>query len=116
MIRFRQWKFITYSGFDGSDILYDLEHDLQERKNVIDQYPAIAAVLRQKAREYKSYDEIMIHERWVMKQLRILRKCDFDDPEERWICPDIPVLKHPVRRKKPFEPTPWAVQMRKKLD
>lgn len=115
MVRYGKWKFITYSGFAGEDILFDCENDPAERENVIEKYPEIAETLRAKTREYKDYDRVMEHERWVMKQLRFLAKCDYDDPEERWQCPEIPVLENPVQRKKPFEVTPWAVQMRKKL-
>lgn len=116
MVRWKQWKFITYSGFEEDDILFDCENDPQERSNVIGRHPGIAQLLRKKTEEYKSYDSVMEHERWVMQQLRILMKCDYDDTEERWQCPDIPVLENPVQRKLPFEVTPWAKQMMGKLN
>jgi len=56
----------------------------------------------------KDYDTVMQHENWVMEQLKLLIRCNYDDTGERWQCP--------VRRKVPFSVTPWAVQFRKKLE
>ena len=72
--------------------------------------------MKVKTEEYKDYDTVMTHENWVMEQLKILMKCNYDDEQERWSCPEIPVIENPVARKIPFEPTPWAVAMRKKLE
>ncbi|MFT4104459.1 MAG: sulfatase-like hydrolase/transferase [Lacrimispora sp.] len=115
MVRYRNWKFTTYSGFEGKDQLFDCKADPHERCNVIGKYPEIAGRLKAKTEEYKDYDTIMIHENWLMNQLRILTKCNYDDQEERWPCPEIPMVENPVQRKAPFEPTPWAAAMRKKL-
>jgi len=116
LVRFKQWKYFSYSGFPEHDVLYDLEKDSNEEHNVIDRFPEIAEKLRQKADSYKSYDEVMEHENWVMRQLRILMKCDYDNPDERWIPSGLKELDNPVKSKKPFQPTPWAVQMRKRLN
>ena len=115
MVRYRNWKFTTYSGFEGKDQLFDCKADPHERCNVIGKYPEIAGRLKAKTEEYKDYDTIMIHENWLMNQLRILTKCNYDDQEERWPCPEIPMVENPVQRKAPFEPTPWAAAMKKKL-
>lgn len=116
MIRYKNWKFFTYSGFPGEDVLFDLAADPGERENVIAEHPEVAEKMRGCASSYKSYEEIMVHEDWVVKQLRLLMQCDFDDTKERWQCPpDLPVVEHPVQRKAPFSPTPWAKHMRKKI-
>jgi choline-sulfatase len=116
MVRYQNWKFITYYGFEESDQLFDCVQDSRERINVIENYPDIARLLKVKTEEYKDYDTVMTHENWVMEQLKILMKCNYDDEQERWSCPEIPVIENPVARKIPFEPTPWAVAMRKKLE
>lgn len=115
MVRYKNWKFITYSGFQGEDQLFDCEKDPGERINVIKEQPEVAGLLKTKTEEYKDYDTLMIHENWVMEQLKVLMKCNYDDDRERWSCPDLPVLTDPVARKAPFEPTPWGVEMKKKL-
>lgn len=115
MVRWKEWKFFTFSGFPDSDVLLDCQSDPLEERNLIGEHPDVAQRLREKADSLQSYDQVMVHERWVMDQLRTLMKCDFDDPNERWIPPELPELEHPIQRKVPFSPTPWAVQMRKKL-
>lgn len=115
MVRWKEWKFFTFSGFPDSDVLLNSQNDPLEEHNLIGEHPDVAQKLREKADSFKSYDEVMVHERWVMDQLKTLMKCDFDDPNERWIPPELPELEHPIQRKVPFSPTPWAVQMRKKL-
>ena len=115
MVRWKDWKFFTFSGFPDADVLLDAKNDPLEEHNLIGSHPEIVKKLKEKADSFKSYDEVMIHERWVMDQLRTLMKCDYDDPNERWIPPELPELEHPIQRKVPFSPTPWAVQMMKKL-
>ena len=115
MVRWRNWKFITYSGFPGEDLLFDMEKDPGELENVIARHPETAASLRREAERYKSYDQVMEHERWVLRQLRVLMACDYEDPEEHWQCPDLSLVGNPVRRKEPFQPTPWVRTMRKAI-
>jgi len=115
MVRWRDWKFFTFSGFPDADVLLDTKNDPLEEHNLIGSYPEIARKLKEKADSFKSYDQVMVHEHWVMSQLRTLIQCDFDDPNERWVPPELPELEHPIQRKVPFSPTPWAVQMMKKL-
>lgn len=116
MVRWGEWKYFTYSGFPEDDVLYDLKHDPNEELNVINKYPDVARKLRQEADSYKSYDEVMVHENWVMQQLRILMKCNYDNPDERWIPPvDLKKVENPVKRKMPFEPTPWVKHMISRL-
>lgn len=115
MVRYQQWKFITYSGFEGEDMLFDLHSDPEERKNVIGEHPEIAKMLQGETLKYKTYDQVMEHERWLIKQLRILMKCPYEDEEEHWQCPPIPMPESPVSRKEPFKPTAWAPLMRKTI-
>lgn len=116
MVQWKQWKWFAYSGLEEEERLYNMDADPGELSNVIGQYPEIAACLKSYARQYKSYDEVMIHERWVMDQLKILMQCHYDDPRERWQCPNnLEELEAPVCTKKEVGPTPWAVQMFKKL-
>lgn len=117
MVRWNQWKYLTYTGFEDNDMLFNCEQDPEEQLNVITKYPEIAENLRSELAVLKSYDEIMVHENWVIKQLRFLMKCDFDDTTERWQCPsDLETVANPVKSKKPFEMTKWAVRLRAKIE
>ena len=57
----------------------------------------------------------MEHERWVLRQLRVLMACDYEDTKEHWQCPALPMVENPVKRKEPFQPTPWVKTMRKAI-
>ena len=115
MVRWKQWKYITYSGFEEADQLFDLENDPQETENVIEKYPEIAEKLLAKTREYKDYDTVMEYESWLMDQLRILMKCSYDDTQERWVCPELDLPEELVTRKQPFAPTPWVKELFRQL-
>lgn len=116
MCRYKNWKYITYSGFLGQDILFDIASDPEERTNVLTEHPDIVSLLMQGLAGLKDYDTVMQHENWVMEQLKLLIRCNYDDAKERWRCPVLPELENPVRRKTPFHVTPWAIQLRKKLE
>ena len=116
MVRWKDWKYFVYSGLEDDPHLYRCSLDPNEEHNVAAQYPDVAARLKAFADRYRSYDEVMVHERWAMRQLKILRNCNFDDPQERWQCPELPELEHPVCTKKNFGPTPWVIQMKKMLE
>lgn len=115
MVQWRNWKYFAYTGFAGQEFLFDCDADPAEQHNSIREQPELAARLRAKAAEYKSYDQIMVHERWVMQQLRLLFNCRFDDNRERWQCPPLPELENPVCSKREPGPTPWVVQMRRMI-
>lgn len=115
MVRWRDWKYFAYSGFP-EEALFHCKADPEERENVVSQYPEIAAHMRQALEGLKSYDEVMVHENWVVSQLRLLMGCDFEDTGEHWQCPeDMEVLEHPIQSKRPFRPTAWAPLMRKRI-
>lgn len=115
MVRWRDWKYITYSGFPGGDLLFDVKRDPGELENIIARYPEVAARMRTEAAKYKSYDQVMEHERWVLQQLRILMACDYEDKEEHWQCPELPEVEASIRREAPFQPTPWVKSMRRAI-
>ncbi len=79
MVRWKNWKFVTYSGFSGEDLLFDMEKGPGELENVIARHPDTAACLRKEAEKYRSYEQVMEHERWVLRQLRVLMACDYED-------------------------------------
>ena len=115
MVQWKNWKWFAYSGLEGDARLYNMDADPGELSNVIEQYPQIAAYLQSHASQYKSYDEVMIHECWVMEQLKILMQCHYDDPQERWQCPnDLEELEEPICTRKNVGPTEWVIQMFKK--
>ncbi len=45
MAKWKQYKYITFSGFEGEDQLFDLEQDPMETTNRIQDYPEIAQTL-----------------------------------------------------------------------
>ncbi len=116
MVRWKDWKYYVYSGIEEDPHLYQCSTDPNEENNVANQYPEVAERLKAFADSFQSYEEIMVHERWAMRQLKILQKCNYDDPNERWQCPELPELEHPVCSRKNFGPTPWVIQMRKHLE
>ena len=117
LVRKGDWKYFTYSGFENDDKLYNLKSDPGEHHDLLSEKPELAEELRNALVGLKGYDEVMEHENWVMEQLRLTRKCSYDNTDERWVAPpDLEELDEPIRSKRPFAPTPWAVQMRKKLE
>lgn len=116
MVRWHNWKFFTYSGFEEADCLFDMEADPDERHNVIAEHPDVAEQMRSAYAGLKTYDQVMEHENWVVSQLRLLLGCNFEDIEEHWQCPeDMEVLQNPIQRKQPFKPTAWAPLMMKRI-
>ncbi len=84
-----KYKLIHFDGFDGQDVLYDLEADPAEERNVISEHPDVAARLRNAMEETcESVDQIYRNAELLRKNLPILTKCDLDVPEERWHAPE----------------------------
>ena len=46
MVRYRQYKLITYKGYEEYDLLYDLRHDPEERSNIAASRPEILKKMR----------------------------------------------------------------------
>ena len=116
LVTWKNWKYITYSGYPEHDLLFDCATDPEESHNVLVAHPEVAAHLQSVIANYKSPEQVLAHQEWVMQQLRYLIKCDFDDLEERWVCPGLPELEQFTCSKRPFSPTPWAKQLYKKLE
>ena len=72
MVRYKNWKYITYSGFEKYDILFECKNDPKEHANVISWHPDVVAKMKTALEGLKSYDEVMVHERWLMKQQQLL--------------------------------------------
>lgn len=49
MVRYRQYKLITYTGYEEYDLLYDLEQDSDERTNLAAMQPEILKFMRELA-------------------------------------------------------------------
>lgn len=49
MVRYRQYKLITYKGYEEYDLLYDLRHDPEERSNIAASRPEILKKMRELA-------------------------------------------------------------------
>ena len=49
------FKFIATPQY-GTEELYDLRHDRAEARNLVEERPALAALLREKVREYRTDD------------------------------------------------------------
>ncbi len=116
MIKYKNWKYITYSGLEEYDILFDCKNDPGERNNVIKDNPEMAEKFRDYLKKLPAYEEVMVHERWMMKQQKLLMKCSFDDDKERWICPEVEMLENPVSRREEFKPVAWVKEMRRQID
>lgn len=116
MVRWRNWKYFTYSGFESFDRLFDLDADPGERENLLAAQPEIVSKMRDALAGCKTYDQVMVHEDWLVSQLRLLMACNYEDPQEHWQCPeDMEVLQNPIQRKQPFKPTAWAPLMMKRI-
>lgn len=89
MVKWKQYKFIHYYGFDEADVLYDLAADPNESQNIINMHLDIA----QKMRDYLKVAcklpvyEIKANADKLEKNLKVLTKCSFDS-DERWKAPE----------------------------
>lgn len=89
MVKYGSYKLIHFEGYDGADVLYDLDADPKESVNVIGQYPEIAEKMYGALAGYKvSLDEMKTRSEDLRRNLQILMKCDFDDEQERWHAPE----------------------------
>lgn len=59
MIRKGRWKFISYAFYEKDDILYDIQSDPDEQRNVIGEHPEMAEELRRKCKENWDVDSII---------------------------------------------------------
>ena len=88
MAKWKSWKLIHYAAPQVEDLLYDLETDPEETKNVLSLYPEIAEKLKERLQAV--CDVPLDRQREDMERLKknlpILLACDLDS-DERWLCP-----------------------------
>ena len=60
MVRYKNYKFITYAGLEAQDLLFDIEADPAEHKNLIHEKSDIADTLRAIAAEHNKGNEVKI--------------------------------------------------------
>ncbi|MGI6578469.1 MAG: sulfatase-like hydrolase/transferase [Eubacteriales bacterium] len=104
MVKWRNYKFITFSGYEKHDQLFDLEQDPLELENVISRHPEIAERLRKIADVKKPPSVVFKEQKTLDKHREILSKCTFDS-DERWRCNEAAV-QPPLRLTKSKQPFP----------
>ncbi|WP_373264884.1 sulfatase-like hydrolase/transferase [Hungatella hathewayi] len=83
MAKWKQYKYITFSGFEGADQLFDMEADPYETKNLINTYPEISEKLSAYMRSKLKDPETVLSEIDVLKEnLAIISKCRQEAKEE----------------------------------
>lgn len=89
MVKCGQYKLIHYYGYDAEDQLFDLEINPQETENMIGEHPELVEKMRSMLAKFCQPVE-QIRERAVTldKNLEILRRCNFDNEQERWHAPE----------------------------
>ena len=99
----KDWKYFVYSGLEDDPHLYRCSLDPNEEHNVAAQYPDVAARLKAFAGPLQELPtRVMVHERWAMRQLKILRNCNFDDRRNAGSARNFPELEHPVLHEEEF--------------
>lgn len=83
MAKWKQYKYVTFSGFDGDDQLFDVMADPYETKNIIHKYPEIAERLSAYIKEHMKMPERVIKEMDNLKaNMEIISRCRQDINEE----------------------------------
>lgn len=89
MVKYGDWKYIHYDGYDADDILYNLKDDPKEAENVIGAYPEIVRSMKEALKgACRPVEEIRRNAENLRENLKILTKCRFDHDEERWHAPE----------------------------
>lgn len=112
MIRYKQWKYFEYTGFDGEERLFDCECDPMEIQNVAREHPQLVAQMKEWLAQAPDLEKYREHRAWLEKNNHVLRKCSFDS-DERWICPEesMQPLEHYVSTKQPERMPKWLEEM-----
>ena len=87
MAKWRQYKYVTFSGFDGEDRLYDLAEDPYETRNVIRDHPAVAERLSGVLKAMKTPDLVLAELAEQKANLDLISRCRQEGAEE-WACPE----------------------------
>ena len=85
MAKWKQYKYITFSGFDGQDQLFDMEADPFETGNLISAYPWVAEKLSGVLDKMKAPQTVMAELDEQEANLVQISGCREDAPEE-WTC------------------------------
>lgn len=89
MVKYKNYKYIHYYGYDAADVLYDLSNDPEELHNRIGDYPQLVEKMRTVlAQACRPVEQIHANAEKLAENLMILRRCDFDDEQERWHAPE----------------------------
>ncbi|MGI6578461.1 MAG: sulfatase-like hydrolase/transferase [Eubacteriales bacterium] len=83
MVKWKNYKFITFSGYEEYDQLFDNSTDKYEFNNIIDDHPEVADKLRKIAQSYKDPKDVLEHQKIIDRHFEILKECPFDSAE-RW--------------------------------
>ena len=76
MAKWKQYKYITFSGFEGEDQLFDLEQDPMETTNRIQDYPEIAQTLSSYIKNnLKQAEQILDNLNLQKANIDIISKC-----------------------------------------
>ncbi len=91
MAKWRQYKYVTFSGFDGEDRLYDLASDPCETRNVIFHHPDIAQKLAGALCSMKAPETVLRELNDQKACIDLIRRCREDHPQEwnrteTWHC------------------------------
>ncbi len=85
MAKWRQYKYVTFSGFDGEDQLFDMNEDPFETRNLISEYPHIAQKLSDVLKQMKTPETVMAEMEEQAANLAIVSGCG-EDGREQWTC------------------------------
>ncbi len=91
MIRWENWKLISYAGMEGDDQLFDLEADPAEYVNVINDNPGIAEKIRSIVKEPWDPEAIIADQKKRGQHLKILSRWGSNSGVEesyRWPVPE----------------------------
>ena len=90
MVVWKQYKLMTYAGYESYDLLFDLEQDPWELRNIASEQPDLLEKMRAWAR--LDWDPAQILERDAVHEanMRLISQCVREhklDHPERWRCP-----------------------------
>ena len=89
MVRRSKWKYITYAGYEDSDLLFDLEKHPHVLVNLIEGQPVTAEEMREIA--FKNWDTQEIVNRYTVREKNLRLQARWikntqPDQSERWIA------------------------------
>lgn len=87
MLRFRQYKYILYHGYEKEALLFDLECDPKEECNILDRNPELADWCLKKAQEsadFKRMEQEYLEHRRDAELFRAYEAAAGFDDSERW--------------------------------